>query len=97
MAVYHYDVIYGGIPCNSKLKHSIKRFRKQYKNLNYEVEADGLNEEQYVPPIYNVVSSSSNPLTWGEFSHFNKTHGLHVPSVKAVSAPKTFLLKSYST
>ncbi|KAL5239952.1 hypothetical protein ACI65C_007362 [Semiaphis heraclei] len=57
---------------------------KQHKNSNYEVEADGLNEEQYVPPIYNVVSSNSNPLTWGEFSVLNKKYGSQVPPVKAI-------------
>jgi len=75
----------------SKLKHTIKHFRKEHKNSNREVESDGLNnKEQFVPPIYNVVSSSSNPLTWGEFSKFNKNYGCHTPSVKAVSVPKTF-------
>ncbi|XP_003243174.1 fatty acyl-CoA reductase wat isoform X1 [Acyrthosiphon pisum] len=57
---------------------------KEHKNSNCEVEADGLNKEQFVPPIYNVVSSRSNPLTWGEFSVFNKKYGCHIPSVKAI-------------
>ncbi|XP_015367357.1 PREDICTED: putative fatty acyl-CoA reductase CG5065 [Diuraphis noxia] len=60
------------------------RNQKQHKNSNHEVEADGLNEEQYVPPIYNVVSSSSNPLTWKEFSIYNKKYGLQSPSIKAI-------------
>jgi len=47
--------------------------------------ADNLeNETLIVPPIYNFVSSSANPLTWGEFSTLNKKYGCEVPSVKAV-------------
>ncbi|CAI6352248.1 unnamed protein product [Macrosiphum euphorbiae] len=53
-------------------------------DIHNQWEAVGLNKEQFVPPIYNVVSSSSNPLTWGEFSAFNKSHGSHAPSVKAI-------------
>jgi len=76
--------------CKIKLKHTIKHFRKDHKNSNREVVADGLNKEQFVPPIYNIVSSSSNALTWREFSALNQNYGCHIPSVKAVSVPKTF-------
>ncbi|CAI6349030.1 unnamed protein product [Macrosiphum euphorbiae] len=53
-------------------------------DIHNQWEAVGLNKEQFVPPIYNVVSSSSNPLTWREFSGFNKNYGSHIPSVKAI-------------
>jgi len=61
------------------------------------MKADNLeNETSIDPPIYNFVSSSSNPLTWGEFSELNKTYGYEVPSVKAVCGLKRFKLnKSY--
>uniref|UniRef100_A0A2S2PQ81 Fatty acyl-CoA reductase 1 n=1 Tax=Schizaphis graminum TaxID=13262 RepID=A0A2S2PQ81_SCHGA len=49
------------------------------------VKVDSLDKETFVPPIYNFVSSSTNPLTWGEFSMLNKKYGYEVPSVKAIS------------
>lgn len=58
-------------------------FRKEHKISN-NILADKLEKEPFVPPIYNYVSSSVNPLTWGEFSSYNKKYGYEVPSVKAV-------------
>ncbi|XP_025203933.1 fatty acyl-CoA reductase wat-like [Melanaphis sacchari] len=52
---------------------------------NNTINADNLDQETFEPPIYNFVSSSVNPLTWGEFSMLNKKHGCKVPSVKAIS------------
>lgn len=60
-------------------------FRKDHNNANDVVIDDNLENDSYVPPIYNFVSSSSNPLTWGEFMRFNKKHGYNVPTVKMVS------------
>lgn len=48
------------------------------------IEADNLEDEDYTPPIYNFVSSSTNPLSWGQFSTLNKKYGQYVPTVKAV-------------
>jgi len=76
------------ITSKSKLKHTIKQFRKENKNSNCEVEADGLNEKQFVPPIYNIVSSNSNQVTWRDYSVYNRKYGRNVPSVKAVSVSK---------
>lgn len=48
------------------------------------IEADSSKDEDYTPPIYNFVSSSTNPITWGQYSKLNKKHGVNVPTVKAV-------------
>ena len=57
------------------------------------MKADNLENETLIdPPIYNFVSSSVNPLTWGEFSSLNKKYGCEVPSVKAVCGLKRFKL-----
>lgn len=60
----------------------IRFYRIEHNNAN---KSDNLARETFSPPIYNFVSSSINPLTWGEFSIFNKKHGHSVPSTKAVS------------
>ncbi|XP_025409428.1 fatty acyl-CoA reductase wat-like [Sipha flava] len=57
---------------------------KEHNNANDEVKDDGLENDSFVPPIYNYVSSSSNPLTWGEFMVYNKKYGYQKPSVKAI-------------
>lgn len=64
------------------LKH-LNYFRKD-NTFNDIMKTDSLDKETFVPPIYNFVSSSVNPLTWGEFSMLNKKYGCEVPSVKAV-------------
>jgi len=57
---------------------------KEHNNANDVVKDDGLENDSFVPPIYNYVSSSSNPLTWGEFMVYNKKYGYQMPSVKAI-------------
>ncbi|XP_022180348.1 fatty acyl-CoA reductase wat-like [Myzus persicae] len=54
-------------------------------NTSNEMKADNSEKETLIAPIYNFVSSSANPLTWGEFSKLNKKYGCEVPSVKAIS------------
>jgi len=61
-------------------------YRKEHNNSNDVIKTDSLENETFIPPIYNFVSSSTNPLTWGEFSGLNKKHGDSVPTTKAVSA-----------
>lgn len=39
----------------------------------------------FTPPIYNYVSTTSNPLTWREFLKYNIDHGNSMPSTQAVS------------
>ncbi|GBP82274.1 Fatty acyl-CoA reductase wat [Eumeta japonica] len=36
------------------------------------------------PPIYNVVSSVDNPLTWRSYTDFAELYGLSCPSVQAI-------------
>jgi len=48
------------------------------------VETDISDNRTYLPPIYNFVSSSVNPLSWGQFSSLNKKYGQEVPTVKAI-------------
>lgn len=45
---------------------------------------DKTPDQCFVPPIFNLVSSSSNSLTWGEFSYFNKKYGYQYPSTKLI-------------
>lgn len=67
----------------------MNHFRKE-NNFKDLTKADDLDKETFVPPIYNFVSSSVNPVTWGEFSMLNKKYGYEVPSVKAVCSLKKF-------
>lgn len=57
---------------------------KEHNNSNDVIKTDSLENETFTPPIYNFVSSSTNPLTWGEFSALNKKHGTSVPTTKAI-------------
>ncbi|CAH1721740.1 fatty acyl-CoA reductase wat-like [Aphis gossypii] len=74
------DIIPGDYVSNAVIASAwdIHNEWKNHKNAN------GSNKENYEPKIYNIVSSSSNPLTWGEFSSYNKKFGQHVPSIKAI-------------
>ncbi|XP_050358279.1 fatty acyl-CoA reductase wat-like [Nymphalis io] len=35
-------------------------------------------------PVYNFVSGSQNPITWGQFIEYNRKYGLQTPTMKAV-------------
>jgi len=74
------DIIPGDFVCNAVLASAwdIHNHWQNYKSAN------GLNMEKYEPKIYNIVSSSSNPLTWGEFLSYNMKFGIHAPSIKAI-------------
>lgn len=52
--------------------------------MNNNGKINSLDDKPFVPPIYNYVSSSANPLTWGEFSEYNHNYGHKVPSTKTV-------------
>lgn len=52
---------------------------------NSNTQSNGKTDKSFVPPIFNFVSSSSNPMTWGEFSQSNKKYGHQYPSTKSVS------------
>lgn len=36
------------------------------------------------PPIFNVVSSVENPVTWGDFMYYNEHYGKSIPPVVAL-------------
>ncbi|XP_050422291.1 fatty acyl-CoA reductase wat-like [Adelges cooleyi] len=56
---------------------------KSHKNTNsWEVESAG--DKTFSTPIYNCVSTTTNPFTWGEFATFNQRHGLEVPSTQII-------------
>ncbi|XP_025194170.1 fatty acyl-CoA reductase wat-like [Melanaphis sacchari] len=74
------DIIPGDFVTNAILA-SAWEIHNQWKN--YKNSSD-LNKEKFVPKIYNIVSSSSNPLTWGEFSFYNKKYGSRIPSIRAI-------------
>ncbi|KAL4113616.1 hypothetical protein QTP88_017210 [Uroleucon formosanum] len=57
---------------------------KEHKNFNCGVETNDLNEKQFVPPIYNIVSSNSNRVTWRDFLELSLKNGCHVPSIKSI-------------
>lgn len=57
-----------------------------FNNANTILQPENVQiDEKFTPPIFNVVSSSSNPLTWAEFSAMNQEHGKKFPSTKSVS------------
>lgn len=58
-------------------------YRNEQKKSEFMVESDK-SDEEFLPPIYNFISSSTNPVTWGDYSYFNKKHGKNIPTVKAV-------------
>lgn len=54
----------------------------------YETAINGTNnvvEKPFTPPIYNIVSSKKNPISWGRFTTLSKQIQPNVTSVKAVS------------
>lgn len=61
-------------------------YRDEHKQSKTMIEAKCLEEDTFTPPIYNLVSSSTNPLSWGEFTSLNIKHGQHIPTVKAVNS-----------
>lgn len=74
------DIIPGDFVSNAVIA-SAWDIHNQWKNHK---NANGSNKENYSPKIYNIVSSSSNPLTWGEFSSYNMTFGRRTPSIKSI-------------
>lgn len=61
-------------------------FRKSSKHVNMELQPEQVqtDESSFTPPIFNIVSSSSNPVTWSEFSTINQKYGKEMPSEKSV-------------
>jgi len=57
----------------------------QWKEHNHSInQSNSLENDYFVSPIFNFVSSSSNPVTWDEFSTINKKYGYTIPSLKAI-------------
>lgn len=71
-------------------------YRKEHTNSNNIIEADSVDDDSFSPPVYNFVSSHSNPMTWGEFSSINQKYGSKIPSVKSVSNESFQSLKPLS-
>lgn len=61
-------------------------YRDEHQQSNKMIEAKSLEEDTFTPPIYNFVSSSTNPLSWKEFTSLNIKYGQHIPTVKAVNS-----------
>jgi len=74
------DIIPGDFVSNAVLASAWDTHNQWQNHKN----SNGLNKENFEPKIYNIVSSSSNPLTWGEFSSYNMKFGSNVPSIKAI-------------
>lgn len=70
-------------------------FRKEHENINNKVNAEIIEDKPFLPPIYNFVSSTTNLITWGEFSRVNFKSSKGLYSKKSVSV--FFLIKIYFT
>lgn len=54
---------------------------KPVQYLNTEMETTSKNEDRI--PIFNYVSSTQNPITWGEFMKLNE-YGINYPSFMCI-------------
>lgn len=69
---------------STKLILHLIYYRDEHKQSKEMIEAKSLEEDTFSPPIYNFVSSTTNPISWGEFTSLNIKHGKNIPTVKAV-------------
>jgi len=80
------DLIPGDFVINSILAASwdIHIQWKEHNNSNNIIQSNCLSDEAFLPPIFNSISSNTNPLTWGEFSAISRTVSRNNPSSKLI-------------